>query len=209
LLRKAYGESVNVDRALQRKTMALVQRHVKLKYMSPVSESQELDKTTIEKIAEKSGAKSVRVINLVKSIRKDAETNGTDPFLVAMAERAKAVQEKYESRQVEAQAALKALQDEQRRDAARKEEQKKKGMDPPAFFVYRELSDAGAAQAEAAGARVQEAFATHPHWQTSENERRALRVEVALAIHDAIGESGQVTQIVNNLFSRLPKVRER
>jgi len=56
---------------------------------------------------------------------------------------------------------------------------------------------------------VQEAFAAHPHWQTSENERRALRVEVALAIHDAIGESGKVTQIVNNLFSRLPKVRER
>lgn len=205
VLRKAYGESVNVDRAFQRKTMALVQQHVSLKYMRPISEFQDLDKTTIDKLTEKSGAQSVRVINLVKNIEKDAETHGTDPFLVAMAKRAKAVQEKYENRQIEAQAALKALQDEQKRDEARKEEQKKKGMDSPAFFVYRELSDAGAAQAEAAGARVQEAFAAHPHWQTSENERRNLRVAVTFAVHQALDKPDRVAQIVDRLFTFLRK----
>ena len=42
---------------------------------------------------------ATKIINLVKAIQKAAEENSDDPFLVAMAERAKAVQESFEDRQ--------------------------------------------------------------------------------------------------------------
>jgi type I restriction enzyme, R subunit len=43
-----------------------------------------------------SGSRATGGINLIKSIEKTAEEESGDPFLVAMADRAKQVQESYE-----------------------------------------------------------------------------------------------------------------
>ncbi len=49
------------------------------------------------------------MINLVKAIEKTAEENSGDPFLVALSERAKAVQESFEDRQTSTEEALAAF----------------------------------------------------------------------------------------------------
>ena len=64
-----------------------------------VHELFEINKDTIELIKKKEGGATTKVINLIKSIQKTAEEESDDPFLIAMAERAKAVQEKFEDRQ--------------------------------------------------------------------------------------------------------------
>ncbi len=46
-----------------------------------------IDRSTIE---------TIKVINPIKAIEKTAEDNSDDPFLIALAERAKVVQESFE-----------------------------------------------------------------------------------------------------------------
>ena len=96
---------------------------------------------TIELIKQEDGGDDTKVINLVKSIEKTAEENSDDPFLVALAERAKAVQESFEDRQTSTAEALDELFEEIERNEARKKEQAEKGFDGLTYFVCRKLLD--------------------------------------------------------------------
>ena len=61
--------------------------------------SSPINAETIDLIKQKHGGDDTKVINLIKSIEKTAEEECDDPFLIAMADRAKQVQENYEDRQ--------------------------------------------------------------------------------------------------------------
>lgn len=208
VVRKAYTRKVYVDRAFQKKTNELVQQNVGTGAIQSVTDFVEIDAETIELIKNKQGGDSTKIINLIKSIEKVAEENSDDPFLIAMAERARAVQESYEDRQISTQDALKELFAEIEKNEARKKEQVEKGFDGLTFFVYRTLLDAGVAQAEEVSKKVKAAFVAHPNWQTSEAELRELRKEVTFAVYAEVDDLDQVTQIVDNLFSLLAKAYE-
>ena len=64
------------------------------------------DADTVELIKKQKGSDGTKVINLIKSIQKTAEENSGDPFLIAMAERAKAVLELFEDSQTSTADAL-------------------------------------------------------------------------------------------------------
>jgi len=86
VVRKAYARTVYVDKAFQRKTNELVQRHIDTAVMEPSDKFVKLDHATIDAIKKSEEGKAVKVINLIKSIERTALENGDDPFLVAMAE---------------------------------------------------------------------------------------------------------------------------
>ena len=205
VVRKAYGREVYVDRAFQRKTNDLVQQHVRAETISPVEELVEIDAHTVELIEKRRGGDARKVINLVKSIEKAAVEESDDPFLVAMAERARAVQESFEQRQKTTQEALEALIQELEKNEERKKEQAEKGFDSLTFFVYRSLADAGLPNAEQASAEIREAFARHPNWRKSDAELRELRTAVTFAVFSQLDDLDQVTGIVDTLFTLLEK----
>ena len=96
---KRMPRRVYVDRDFQRKTNELVQRHIG---HHPSRGSVSTSRSTAQPsrlIKQRKGGKTTKVINLVKSIEKTAEEDSDDPYLIAMAERAKAVQESFEDRQ--------------------------------------------------------------------------------------------------------------
>ena len=207
VVRKAYATQVYVDRALLGKTNALVQSHVSTPYILHVSDFLEIKEDTLEYIINKQCGKSTKIINLVKSIEKIAEENSDDPFLIAMAQRARAVQERYEERQSSTQEALDELIAEIRENDKRKQEQVKKGFDSLTFFVYGSLIEGGVDHAEAVSVQVAAAFTECPNWRVSEAERRKLRQEVTFAVCTEVDDFDQVTRIVDNLFSLLEKAR--
>jgi hypothetical protein len=77
----------------------LVQKHVTSSPIAAVTDFIAINAQTIDLIKQKHGGDDTKVINLIKSIEKTAEEESGDPFLIAMAERAKQVQENYEDRQ--------------------------------------------------------------------------------------------------------------
>lgn len=205
VVRKAYAKTVYVDRAFQKKTNELVQQHIGTGAIGAVTEFVEINAETAELIKNKHGGDSSKVINLIKSIEKTAEENSDDPFLIAMAERAKAVQDSYEDRQLGTHDALNELFGEIEKNEQRKKEQAQKGFDGLTFFVFRTLLDAGVENAEEVSGKIKVAFVEHPNWQSSEAALRELRKEVTFAVYAEEDDLDRVTQIVDNLFSLLEK----
>ena len=200
---KAYTKQVYVDKAFQRKTNALVQKHVTSGPIAAVSDFVPINSETIYVIKRKHGGDDTKVINLIKSIEKIAEEESGDPFLITMADRAKEVQESYEARQTSTQEALDELFAEIKRNEKRKKEQAERGYDSLHYFVFTLLREAGVTDAEGVSANVAKSFGEHPNWRQSEADLRELRKAVTFAVYAEEDDLDRVTRIVDRLFSHL------
>jgi type I restriction enzyme R subunit len=205
VVRNAYARKVYVDRAFQKKTNDLVQKHIGTGELPKVDDFVAMTPETIELIKAQKGGDGNKIINLVKSIEKTAEQESEDPFLIAMAERARAVQESFEDRQTSTADALVELLREVERNEARKKEQAAKGLDAVSYFVLCKLTEDGIPQPEETSKRVAAALAEFPNWRRSETELREARKKVTFAIVRAEDDIEKATATVEALFNLLQK----
>ena len=205
VVRKAYTKTVMVDREFQAKTNHLVQEQVGSYGVGGLGEIVAIDGNTIELIKNKRGGDGTKVINLIKSIEKLAQENSDDPYLIAMAERARAVQESFEQRQTSTAEALAELLREVEGNETRKKEQAEKSFDGLTYFVYRSLLDAKIENAEVVSRKIRHAFTGFPNWKRSEKEFRDLRKKVTFAIFAETDDLDRVTALVDELFTLLEK----
>ncbi|MCR9279335.1 MAG: HsdR family type I site-specific deoxyribonuclease [Pseudomonadaceae bacterium] len=205
VVRKAYAKQVYLDKEFQRKTDALIQEQVGSFGVGAISEQIEINADTIAVIKARQEGDGTKVINLVKSIQKTAEEQSDDPYLVAMAERALAIQQTFEDRQSTTSDVLEELFNEVAANERRKEEQARKGFDGLAYFVYRTLLDEEINNAEAVTREIKSAFVEYPNWRQSESALRELRQKVTFAIFREAEELETVIAIVDKLFTLLDK----
>jgi type I restriction enzyme R subunit len=205
VVRNAYSKKVYVDKAFQKKTNALVQEHIGTGQLEQVTEFVKIDAETIELIKQRGGGDSTRVINLVKSIERTAEEESDDPFLIALADRAKAVQESFEDRQLSTADALAELLRAIEKNEQRKKDQALKGLDALTFFVLSKLTEEGIGNPDPTSRKVADAFAKFPNWQRSETELREVRKLVTFAIFAEEDDMEKVTATVEALFRLLDK----
>jgi len=208
VVRKAYTKRIQVDRDFQRKTSLLVQETVGSCGVGHVQDVVKIDSNTIDIINAQAGGNATKVINLVKSIERIAEEKSDDPFLIAMAERAQAVQESFESRQTSTTEALEKLMQEVEANESRKRKQAEKGFDGLTYFVYRTLLDEKIEQAEAVSRKIKEAFLELPNWQESEKALRELRKKITFAIYAQTDDLERVSGIVDYLFRLLERAKK-
>src|SRR5260370_31380227 len=96
VVRSAYAVKVYVDKAFQNKTNELVQTHIGVSALKEITDFVAIDANTVELIKKRKGNDGPKVINLIKSIENTAQEHSDDPFLIALADRTKAVQEGFE-----------------------------------------------------------------------------------------------------------------
>lgn len=202
---RAYAKRIYVDRDFQRKTNTLVQQHVDLTALVPVTEIVQLDEHAIDQIKAKHAGDETKIVNLVKSIEKAAEDESDDPYLVGLADRAYAVLEQFEERQTTTKGALGELIKLLEENETRKKIQAEKGFDGLTFFIYRTLLDAGIGDAENVTCNIRNAFVSLPTWRESEKALRELRNKVTGAIFPAVGDVDKTVGIVDELFNLLTK----
>lgn len=202
-MRQAYTKTVYVDRAFQKKTNELVQKHVGAVMEGVPDGFVKIDGKTLDVIKQQTGGKATKVINLIKSIEKTAEDESDDPFLVALSDRAKAVQESFESRQTSTEDALQKLLDAVDDNEKRKAEQAARGLDNLTYFILCKLTDEGIANAERVSKNIAGAFAQYPNWKSSEGALRELRKKVTFAIYAEEDDLDKVTATVESLFNLL------
>lgn len=205
VVRKAYTKTVYVDRAFQKKTNELVQKHIDTNQIQAVTQFVEINSETVELIKKKQGGDNTKVINLVKSIEKMAEEESDDPFLVGLAERANLVLEGYEERHKNTKEALDELFSEIKKEEERKKEQARRGFDGFTFFVYKTIEEAGVANPDDISRKIQSIFLEHPSWMSSEKDLREVRNKVTIVLYSVIDDADQVVEIVNNLLNALLK----
>ncbi len=203
VVRNAYTRRVYVDRDFQKKTNALVQKHIGASMAELAADYVVIDRSTIETIKLRDEGKATRVINLIKAIQKEAEEKSDDPFLLTMADRAKAVQEAFEARQNSTEQALEELFAAIAQNEERKKAQAAKGLDSLTYFMMSKFTDEGIPNAEKVAGKVREAFEKHPNWKTGEAEMREARQQVTFAILSEEGDLNKVTATVDALFTLL------
>jgi type I restriction enzyme R subunit len=205
VVRNAYTQRVYVDRDFQKKTNVLVQRHIGAFVAEPAAEYVVIDRSTIETIKAKDEGKATRVINLIKAIQKEAEEKSDDPFLLAMADRARAVQEAFEARHDSTEQALESLVTAIAKNEERKKQQAAKGLDSFTYFMMSKFADEGIPNPEKVAGKVREAFEKNPNWKTSEAELREARKQVTFAIFSEEDDLSKVTATVDALFTLLQR----
>ncbi len=205
VVRKAYTKQVYVDRAFQKKTNELVQKHIGAMMEGAPQGFVKIDATTIDVIKKQAGGQATKVINLIKSIEKKAEDESEDPFLVALSDRAKVVQENFEDRQLGTAEALEELLSAIALNEKRKQEQAAQGLDNLTYFVLCKLTEDGIGNAKIVSENIAGAFKLHINWQRSERELRELRKKVTLAIYAHEDDLGKVTTTVDALFNLLER----
>jgi type I restriction enzyme R subunit len=183
-----------------KKTNELVQKHIGAKIAETSPEFFTIDHSTIEMIKERHEGDATKVINLVKAIQNTAEKNSDDPFLIALAERAKAVRESFEDRQSTTADALANLLEEVERNARREREQQAKNLDSLSYFVLTKLLEDKVSDAETVTKKIRNAFNQFPNWQRSEGELRELRKKVTFALVAVEDDLEKVTEFVESLF---------
>jgi type I restriction enzyme R subunit len=205
VVQNAYGKKVYVDRAFQKKTNELVQKSIGTGQVGQVTAFVNIDSSTIELIKQQHGGDETRIINLIKSIEKAAQDESGDPFLIALSDRAKAVQEAFEDRQTETADALAALLGEVAKNEERKRQQAAKGLDSLSYFVLGKVSDYEIPNANVVSGKIATAFGEYPNWRRSEAELRELRKKVTFALVAEEDDMDKVARIVEELFSLLQR----
>ena len=207
IVRKSYSKQVYVDRGFQKKTNELVQKHIDTARIDAVTQSVEINPETIDLIKKDHGGDNTKVINLIKSIEKIAEDASEDPYLVGMAERARAVQEKYEDRQTETAEAVTELIHVIEANERRKREQAEKGFDGLTYFVYNALMDARIPEPESTSQKVRTAFMEHPNWSGNEKDLREVRQKMTFALCAQEDDFDKVAETVEYLITLLLKAK--
>lgn len=203
VVQNAYAKRIQVDREFQRKTNELIQEKISATYPLPGEKYFEINEKSIEYIKSQNKNENTKIINLIKSIEKIADEKSEDPFLIGLLERAEAVEEQYENRQISTQEALDEIRKIYEDDVKRKKEQAEKGYDGLTFFIYRTLIDKGLSNSEETTKQIKEEFVKNPNWKTSEKELRELRKGVYYAILAEEEDIDRAASIVEELFNHL------
>lgn len=203
VVRNAYAKRVQVDREFQRKTNELVQSKIAGTAPNFNNEFFEINEKTIQKIKDSQDNDNTKVINLIKSIEKIADENSDDPFLIGIKERAEAVEENYESRQLSTQEALEEIRKLYEEDLKRRKEQAEKGFDDLTFFIYKKMLESEINNAEEITKQIKGEFVNHPNWKSSEKELRELRQAVYFALLAEEDDIDKAANLIDELFNHL------
>ena len=209
VVQKAYTNKVYVDKEFQRKTNELVREHIGVCGLQGVDEIIAIDEKTIGIIKKKEGGDNTKIINLIKGIERVAEEQSDDPYLIAMAERAKVVQENYEDRQTTTSEALDTLLKMIAQNEQRKKEQAELKLDGLTYFIYNYLRECGLSDADQAGKNIKEILKEYPDWAHSDKSMREARQKTTFRICRSIDNLDKVSEIVDNLFRLLGNPRNK
>jgi type I restriction enzyme R subunit len=176
ILRSRYDRGALVDREFQRKTALLVREHTAADEFAQPTRVHRLDAESLEALAAEHKPATVKVFNLLKAVHGLVhEKAAVQPYLFSIGERAEAVAQAYEARQITAREALEALQRLVAEYGEAEWARRGTGLKPEAFAVYWLLKRAGVRDPMQVAKAAAEAFEKYPHWQVSERQEQDIR----------------------------------
>jgi type I restriction enzyme R subunit len=204
LLRANYDRDQPVDKEFLRKTARLVQAHTQSGAIEDPTKFHALNAAALDAIAGQQQSDTVKVFNLLKALANLVNAKaGGEPYLISIGDRAQEIAEAFESRQMTTQQALDLLEKLIARLKVAEKDRDATGLSPEAFAVFYVLKSDGVEDPLKAAQAVEAAFQQHPHWQTSEHQKRDVLRSIYKALIGAGIEAEEVvTKKLMNLLRR-------
>ena len=137
LIRNAYADRIYVDRELTARTRELLQQHTESDPFALPGAIQELNANTLREVGDSGVSDLVQVLNLRRVLRQAViDESGSRPFLISIGERAEALAEAYENRQLTTQEALAAYGELVEEYGQASSERDQMNLDENAYAVY-------------------------------------------------------------------------
>ncbi len=189
LIRTAYGDERDVDRELTAKTRDLLRRHSSATNLRLPGEIAELGPAELEALKVSTASETVKVLNLRKVLAATVERDAAaQPFLLSIGDRAEALAQAYEDRQLTTQQALAAFEQLALEFVEADAERTRLGLDPNEFAVYTALKEEvpeGLAAEQAKG--VSAVFARYPDYQWDAHQLQQLRTALYQMMRPLLG----------------------
>ena len=204
-IRQAYSDRVYVDQEFTAKTKALLQRHTQSGDLAPPTVVYEIGQSQLLALRESSADDTVKVLNLRKLLAGLVEEEGAaKPYLLSIGERAQALAQAFDDRQIDTREALKrfeALVQETIDAETRRQDLK---LDANGFAIYTALEATTSAVTPAQAQAINGLFRQHPDYRWDGQQESALRAELYKVLLPIVG-AGQMVAAANALL-RLERV---
>jgi type I restriction enzyme R subunit len=206
LIRNAYSTSVMVDRELTAKTRTLLRAHSGTSYLAVPGAIHALGPAELAALKASDADDTVKVLNLRKVLAELVARDGrAQPFLLSIGDRAEALAQAYEERQLTTQQALAQFEQLALEFVEADDERQRLGLDANAFAVYTALNPFMRDGVTAEQARaVDGLFRAHPDAGWNALEEGRLRAELYQVLRPLMGPSKMV-EAANSLL-RLQRV---
>jgi len=205
LIRNAHSDRIYVDKELTAKTRELLQVHTESHLFELPDAVYELRADTLQKMDQSDTSDTVKVQNLRKALHRTVASEGkSKPFLISIGDRAEAVAEAYESRQMATQDVLAEFRRlaEEYAHAARESEQL--GLDENTFAVYTVLKDVIENVTSEQAQAVNQVFEQFPDYQWDNQQTSQLRIMLYRTLEPTVGIKN-IVETANKLL-RLERV---
>lgn len=203
LLRTAYGNTY-VDRELTGKTRELLRTSTQTSAIQPPGAIHKLGPAELAALKRGGESDTVKVLNLRKVLAESVVREGTSkPFLIPIGERAEALAERYEDRQVTTQQALLEFERLAQEAVDATAEQRRLGVDENTYAILIALRPVADGASIEHATRINELFAQYPDYQWNEQQRSALRLALYKALRPVVGAGKMID--VANLILRLQR----
>jgi type I restriction enzyme R subunit len=207
IIRNAFVKRVYADKEFMRKTENLIKDRTEIYGLSGPTNLFEINERTIEEIKKNNSPDNFKVINLIKSIDKSAIDDPEDLILLSMKQKAEAIQENYEDRQITTGETLSRLESLLKKTVEQKKEQAEKQFDDITYFVYLLLVEKKRENPDEIARSIREAFIRYPYWKDSEAELIELRKHTLFALLNsspAVSDEDAIS-FIDSFFSYLLK----
>ncbi len=188
-----------------RKTEMLVRELAESEGLSSTLEVVPIDEKTLAALAGSKSPPRAKILNLGRSLARSARDKGAqEPYLIPIAERAEAVIERFDERQIETEQALAEIKKLVEEFSRAETEREELGFDLPTFTHYRLLRQAGVTSAREIATATSGAFERWLGHAYNASKRRELKAELYRLLLPVVGRE-QMVGLVEQMLKLDPR----
>lgn len=193
IVRNAFGKRVAQYAEIAKKTESLVRERVTAYGLTNTMPVVKINEQTLDVLKASDSSDPSKIINLGKSLIQTMIDQGKEqPFLIPIGERAEAILEAYDDRQIETQAALRQLESLLNEYLQSRREFETSGFDMNTFTILWILKQAGARDPEKAAPLIDATLKQYPNHAHNAAELRRLKAELYKILLPTIGKNRMV-----------------
>jgi type I restriction enzyme R subunit len=193
IVQNAFSRQAAPYRDVARKTEALVRENVASWGVATTLPLVRIDEHALETLKKSGASDNGKILNLGKALAQAAAAAARkQPYLLPIGERAEAILEAYDDRQIGTQDALRELERLLAEFVQAQREQERAGFDLNTFTLYWVLKQAGAPEPDRLAPLLDQAFLRFPNHAHNANELRQLKAELYRVLLPAAGKDRMV-----------------